>query len=80
MSEIITYAELADAWRLIAMDLKRERDAARAEVEALRARLALAKEEPIVANPVCPECGGDLGGTDIGRLENHESGCPRFPL
>lgn len=28
----------------------------------------------------CPECFGDLGGHDIGRLEEHEPGCPRFPL
>jgi NTP pyrophosphatase (non-canonical NTP hydrolase) len=28
----------------------------------------------------CEECGGDLGGTHVGRLERHESGCPRFPL
>ena len=31
-------------------------------------------------NPRCPECGGDLGGTDLGRLETHKAGCPRFPL
>lgn len=28
----------------------------------------------------CPSCGGDLGGTAIGRLESHVPGCPRFPL
>lgn len=31
-------------------------------------------------DPRCPECQGDLGGTDLGRLENHKAGCSRFPL
>jgi len=28
----------------------------------------------------CSDCFGDLGGHDIGRLEEHMPGCPRFPL
>jgi hypothetical protein len=28
----------------------------------------------------CPDCDGDLGGNEIGRLENHSKWCPRFPL
>ncbi len=30
--------------------------------------------------PRCDECGGDLGGQEIGRLENHKTGCSGFPL
>jgi HAD domain in Swiss Army Knife RNA repair proteins len=30
--------------------------------------------------PRCPDCGGDLGGEQLGRLEKHEANCPRFPL
>lgn len=33
-----------------------------------------------LALAACPECGGDLGGTDVGRLEEHRTGCSRFPL
>jgi len=33
-----------------------------------------------VNQPRCPNCGGDLGGTAMGRLEEHVGGCPRFPL
>jgi hypothetical protein len=29
--------------------------------------------------PTCDECGGDLGGDFIGSIEDHVSGCPRFP-
>ncbi len=28
----------------------------------------------------CSECGGSLGGHEIGRLERHAGWCPRFPL
>lgn len=28
----------------------------------------------------CPDCGGDLGGDHLGRLEDHKPGCPSFPL
>lgn len=28
----------------------------------------------------CSECSGDLGGHDVGRLEEHAPGCPLFPL
>lgn len=31
-------------------------------------------------HPKCPECPGDLGETFLGRLEEHRSGCSRFPL
>lgn len=27
----------------------------------------------------CQECGGDLGGARIGRVENHRPDCPLFP-
>ncbi len=30
--------------------------------------------------PRCPDCSGDLGGTALGRLEEHAPTCPRFPL
>lgn len=30
--------------------------------------------------PICDECGGDLGGNYLGRIEDHKRGCPRFPL
>ncbi len=30
--------------------------------------------------PRCPDCQGDLGGHELGRLEDHAEGCPRFPL
>jgi|HubBroStandDraft_1064217.scaffolds.fasta_scaffold110988_2 bifunctional enzyme CysN/CysC len=30
--------------------------------------------------PRCESCGGDLGGDGVGRLEDHEPGCPYFPL
>lgn len=29
--------------------------------------------------PKCKECGGSLGGTEIGRLEDNKPGCPNFP-
>ncbi len=32
------------------------------------------------AQDTCPDCGGDLGGLYLGRLERHAAGCPRFPL
>ncbi len=32
------------------------------------------------ANPLCEECGGSLGGTALGRLEDHRPGCKNFPL
>lgn len=28
----------------------------------------------------CPECKGDLGGVEIGRIEEHRKGCSRLPL
>lgn len=33
-----------------------------------------------LALAACPECGGDLGGAGVGRLEEHRTGCSRFPL
>ncbi len=30
--------------------------------------------------PKCEECGGDLGGVSIGRLESHKPDCSKFPL
>lgn len=29
------------------------------------------------ARPRCPECAGDLGGLEPGRVETHKPGCPR---
>jgi len=39
------------------------------------ARIAVAE-----AQNECPDCGGNLGGGHLGRLETHKAGCPRFPL
>jgi hypothetical protein len=36
--------------------------------------------KPDEAPPQCEECGGDLGGTAVGRLETHAGTCSRFPL
>lgn len=40
----------------------------------------LEKEMRYQLKPTCKECGGDLGGHALGRLEEHVPGCPRFPL
>lgn len=32
------------------------------------------------SRPRCPDCQGDLGGEEIGRIESHDPKCPRFPL
>lgn len=42
--------------------------------------LADTEPSPQVDRPKCEECGGDLGGTEIGRLEDHKPGCSLFPL
>ena len=41
---------------------------------------ALAESVPGALPPKCPECGGDLGGTQVGRIESHKPGCKHFPL
>lgn len=35
--------------------------------------------EDVGRRPKCPECGGDLGGVEIGRIEDHRAGCSRLP-
>jgi dCMP deaminase len=34
---------------------------------------------PIADHTVCEDCGGDLG-VEIGKLDYHKVGCPRFPI
>lgn len=46
-----------------------------------RAWAAFTMEELIdIARGSCPDCGGDLGGDMVGRIESHAPECPRFPL
>lgn len=46
----------------------------------LETALKAAGYSPPNLQPVCPECGGDLGGVEFGRLENHKSTCSHLPF
>jgi hypothetical protein len=43
-------------------------------------KVNLTLEEWVDPHPKCRECGGDLGGRYLGRLESHKADCPLFPL